>query len=96
MGTCASGSIKTRHLPEQCLVLPRNRCSEQPWNFSLQIFFGGPQEKPVSFFLFFFLYLLIFLFCFVFVVMWILFRIKGTKLGVGETYVLIPINLLIG
>lgn len=51
---------------------------------------------PVSFFLFFFLYLLIFLFCFVFVVMWILFRIKGTKLGVGETYVLIPINLLIG
>ena len=23
--------------------------------------------------------------------MWILFRIKGTNLGVGETYVLIPI-----
>lgn len=28
--------------------------------------------------------------------MWILFRIKGTNLGVGETYVLIPINLLTG
>ena len=80
MGTCASGSIKTRHLPEQCLVLPRNPAAQNSLGIFLCKFSLEAHKKNLFLSFFFFL--------------WILFRIKGTKLG--ETYVLIPINLLIG
>ena len=93
MGTCASGSIKTRHLPEQCLVLPRNPAAQNSLGIFLCKFSLEAHKKNLFLSFFFFLDLLIVVVVVV-VVMWILFRIKGTKLG--ETYVLIPINLLIG
>ena len=59
-----------------------------PWIFLCKFSLEAHKKN-----LFLFLYFCILWFFFK---MWILFRIKGTKLGVGETYVLILIHLLTG
>ena len=58
MGTCASGSIKTRHLPEQCLVLPRNPTAQNSLGIFLCKFSLEAHKKNLflSFFLSFFFF----------------------------------------